>query len=176
MLVERDVERGARLGVERAFANVVDDADDLHGRVRLTTVVVDGHSDGVFAREKLPREGAIDEHDVWLRGVLGGCEVTAFEQPRLQGLEIIRGDDAIGHFVVLAVIGATHDDKTGSEISVADGQLVRNGGRRHAGQRVNAVEYLTLESENLRISWVAFPRNGKRKCCQIVRLQAGINL
>jgi hypothetical protein len=80
VLVERDVERGAGLGIERAFANVVDDADDLHGLFGFASVVVDEHSDGLLAREIFAGEGAIDERDEGLGGVLGGGEVAAFDE------------------------------------------------------------------------------------------------
>jgi hypothetical protein len=77
---------------------------------------------------------------------------------------------------VFAVIGAADDAEAGGEVSVADGELVGDGGGRHAGECGDAVENLALESENLRVPRVAFSRNGQRKYGQIVRLQAGIDL
>ena len=122
----------------------------------------------MFTGEKLPGQRAIDEHDVRLGGVLGGGKVAAFGQARLQRLEIVGGDDAERDFVVLSVNGAADDDEAGGEVSVADGQLVRNGGGRHAGERVDAIEYLALEGDRFADRWNTW--RAERKNGSVTRL------
>ena len=111
-----------------------------------------------------------------LGGVLGGGEVAAFVQARLQRLEVVGRDDAERDFIVLSMNGAANDNEAGGEVSVADGKLVGDGSGGHAGERSDAIEYLALEGNRFLIVGVLGARHGKRKRDEIVRHEAGIDL
>ena len=79
ILIEGDVEGGARREIERAFADVADDTDDLHDAGSGRAAIVDALTDGVLSCEVLLRERLVDDDDIRLVSIFVLCEVIATE-------------------------------------------------------------------------------------------------
>ena len=95
---------GPDLGIERAFADIGDDADDLRQRFRRQGGVSYLLADGVFAGEVLAGQRFVDDDDVRLRFVFAVGEVAAAQKLCADGAEVGGADVALVHFVVLAVV------------------------------------------------------------------------
>ena len=120
--------------VERALADVVDDADDLFDGVGSKVAVAVFLADGIFAGEVLIGEGLVDDGDPGARGVILLSQETASQKLRLDGFEIVCADLALVDLVVFSVKGMADDaDPVGVAVA-ADGKRAGDGYGGDAGK------------------------------------------
>src|SRR5215203_5738927 len=83
-LRERQVDGRPDWLVERAFADVVDDTDDLLHRLRRERGVAHALANRILIREIQPRQRLVDDGDLRFRRVVPGGEVPAGSEPRAE--------------------------------------------------------------------------------------------
>src|SRR5215469_10153117 len=131
VVFERVVEGATGVAVEGTFADVTDDADNLHGQFWLGTFEVDAHANGIESDEIFVGQRMVNDDDVRMCRVLVEIgEVTALEQAGCKRFEIAAGDGTNGDFVVPFWMLVTEDDKPARAIAVADREPGGEGRRR----------------------------------------------
>ena len=87
-MVNGKIDRGGKGIVERTFANVVDNSNDLVERAGSKMLIADGLSDWVFAVKELLGHDPVDEDHGWVRGVISISKEPPLEQAGLDGSHV----------------------------------------------------------------------------------------
>jgi len=173
--IEGDGEGSARGGVELAFLNVVDDADDADMGVRVA-IGGDLLADGILIGEELLRELLVDDADEGMRGVIALLEELAADELGLESGEVARTHFAVDDFAEAVVMRLTDDGEDDGAVAVAKGEHAGEGNGADAGKGGYACLDLTFEGDDGGVLFVGGAFGGDLESGEVVGNKSGIGV
>src|ERR1700728_767037 len=169
------VERAAGSGVELAFLNIVDDADDADAGFNVSTGK-DGFADGVFTGEELLGEPLIDDADAGLGGGFVFGEPAAVDELCPQRGEVTGAHLTVDDLAQAIVAGATVNIEGDGSVAIAERQIAGEGHGTHAGKAAEARLELLLESEAGSIVFVGRTFGTDAESGDVIGYKSGIDV